>query len=117
MLNAVQLVGWGSFELIVMRDSADALSKQSFGVSMPLVWTLLFGLLAAALAITGPLSFVRRFLRTWGMWLLLGGAGWLTWNLLTKHDFTALMRRPGTARCRSAPVSTWSWRCRCRGCH
>jgi NCS1 family nucleobase:cation symporter-1 len=96
VLNAIQLVGWGSFELIVMRDSADALSKQSFGLSMPLVWTLLFGLLATALAITGPLSFVRRFLRTWGMWLLLGGAGWLTWNLLSKHDFAALMQRPGT---------------------
>ncbi len=40
VLNAVQLVGWGSFEIIVMRDSADALAKQSFGLSMPLIWTL-----------------------------------------------------------------------------
>jgi NCS1 family nucleobase:cation symporter-1 len=96
VLNAIQLVGWGSFELIVMRDSADALTKQSFGLSIPLIWTLLFGVLATVLAITGPLSFVRRFLRTWGMWLLLGGAGWLTWNLLAKHDFAALMNRPGT---------------------
>jgi NCS1 family nucleobase:cation symporter-1 len=95
VLNAVQLVGWGSFELIVMRDSADALAKQAFGLSMPLVWTLIFGLLAAGLAVTGPLSFVRRFLRTWGIWLLLAGAGWLTWNLLARHDFAALMRRPG----------------------
>ncbi|NPT36079.1 cytosine permease, partial [Paraburkholderia xenovorans] len=31
VLNAVQLVGWGSFEVIVMRDSADALAKQAFG--------------------------------------------------------------------------------------
>ena len=53
-------------------------------------------MLATALAITGPLSFVRRFLRTWGIWLLLGGAGWLTWNLLSKQDFGALMNRPGT---------------------
>ena len=96
VLNAVQLVGWGSFEIIVMRDSADALAKQSFGLSMPLIWTLIFGVLATALAITGPLSFVRRFLRTWGIWLLLGGAGWLTWNLLSKQDFGALMNRPGT---------------------
>src|ERR1700722_9330551 len=96
VLNAVQLVGWGSFELIVMRDSADALAKQSFGLSMPLIWTLIFGVLATTLAITGPLSFVRRFLRTWGIWLLLGGAGWLTWNLLSKQDFGALMNRPGT---------------------
>jgi nucleobase:cation symporter-1, NCS1 family len=96
VINAVQLVGWGSFEIIVMRDSADALAKQSFGLSVPLIWTLVFGVLATTLAITGPLSFVRRFLRTWGIWLLLGGAGWLTWNLLSKQDFGALMNRPGT---------------------
>jgi nucleobase:cation symporter-1, NCS1 family len=96
VLNAVQLVGWGSFEIIVMRDSADALAKQSFNLSMPLVWTLIFGVLATLLAVSGPLSFVRRFLRTWGIWLLLGGAGWLTWNLLAKQDIGALMARPGT---------------------
>jgi putative hydroxymethylpyrimidine transporter CytX len=96
VLNAIQLVGWGSFEIIVMRDSADALAKQSFGFSVPVIWTLGFGVLATFLAISGPLSFVRRFLRTWGMWLLLAGAGWLTWNLLAKHDLAALMSRPGT---------------------
>ena len=37
VLNAVQLVGWGSFEVIVMRDSADALARQAFGLSIPLV--------------------------------------------------------------------------------
>ncbi|MFM0752983.1 putative hydroxymethylpyrimidine transporter CytX [Paraburkholderia strydomiana] len=96
VLNAVQLVGWGSFEVIVMRDSADALAKQAFALSMPLVWTIIFGLLATLLAISGPLSFVRRFLRTWGIWLLLAGAAWLTWSLLAQHDLSAMMRRPGT---------------------
>ncbi|WJF90934.1 putative hydroxymethylpyrimidine transporter CytX [Paraburkholderia bonniea] len=96
VLNAVQLAGWGAFEIIVMRDSADALMKQTFGLSMPLLWTLLFGLLATWLAVTGPLSFVRRFLRSWGVWLLLAGALWLTWNLLATHDLAELMRRPGT---------------------
>ncbi|WP_250525530.1 putative hydroxymethylpyrimidine transporter CytX [Caballeronia sp. GAWG2-1] len=96
VLNAIQLVGWGSFEIIVMRDSADALAKQSFNLSMPLVWTVIFGVLATLLAVSGPLSFVRRFLRTWGIWLLLAGAGWLTWNLLAKQDLAALLARPGT---------------------
>ncbi|WP_255347289.1 cytosine permease [Caulobacter sp. UNC358MFTsu5.1] len=32
VLNAVQLTGWGAFEIIAMRDSADALVKQTFGV-------------------------------------------------------------------------------------
>src|ERR1700743_2849643 len=42
VLNAVQLVGWGSFEIIVMRDSADALAKQAFGLSMALIWAGIF---------------------------------------------------------------------------
>jgi NCS1 family nucleobase:cation symporter-1 len=60
-----------------------------------MLWTLAFGALATALAFAGPLSFVRRFLRAWGLWLLLAGAGWLTWRLLADHDLAALMARPG----------------------
>ncbi|MGI4814807.1 MAG: putative hydroxymethylpyrimidine transporter CytX [Janthinobacterium lividum] len=96
VLNAIQLTGWGAFEIIVMRDSADALSKQAFGWSMPVIWTLAFGALATLLAIAGPLSFVRKFLRSWGLWLLLAGALWLTWNLLSRYSFAELWRRPGT---------------------
>ncbi|SIT48433.1 Hydroxymethylpyrimidine transporter CytX [Paraburkholderia piptadeniae] len=95
VLNMIQLVGWGAFEVIVMRDSADALSKQAFGFSAPLIWTLIFGVLATLLAISGPLSFVRRFLRTWGIWLLLAGAAWLTWAVLAQHEVGTLMHRPG----------------------
>jgi NCS1 family nucleobase:cation symporter-1 len=96
VLNAVQLTGWGAFEIVAMRDSADALAKQTFGFSSPLLWTLLFGVLATGLAVMGPVSFVRRFLRAWGLWLLLAGAGWLTWRLFADHDLGALLARPGT---------------------
>jgi NCS1 family nucleobase:cation symporter-1 len=96
VLNAVQLTGWGAFEIIAMRDSADALAKQTFGFSSPLLWTVVFGVLATSLAVMGPVSFVRRFLRAWGLWLLLAGAGWLTWRLLADHDLAALFARPGT---------------------
>ncbi len=96
VLNAVQLTGWGAFEIIAMRDSADALAKQAFGLSNPLAWTLVFGALATGLAVMGPVSFVRRFLRAWGLWLLLAGAGWLTWRLLAEHDLSALLAKAGT---------------------
>ncbi len=94
-LNAVQLVGWGAFEIIAMRDAADALARQTFGPSNPMLWTLAFGLLATWLAVVGPVSFVRRFLRAFGLWLLLAGAGWLSWRLLAEHDLAALLARPG----------------------
>jgi NCS1 family nucleobase:cation symporter-1 len=95
VLNLIQLTGWGAFEIVAMRQSADALSRQAFGVSSPLAWTLLFGVLATALAVLGPLSVVRRLLRHWGMWLLLAGAAWLTWRLLARHDLAALFARAG----------------------
>jgi NCS1 family nucleobase:cation symporter-1 len=94
-INAVQLIGWGAFEIIVMRDSAQALSEQTFGYSNPLLWTLLFGMLATALAVLGPLSLVRRVLRNWGVWLLWIGAAWLTYSLLAHHDLAELWHRPG----------------------
>lgn len=96
VLNAIQLTGWGAFEIIAMRDTANALARQTFGFSSPLAWTLLFGALATGLAVMGPVSFVRRFLRAWGLWLLLAGAGWLTWRLLADNDLVALMATPGT---------------------
>jgi len=98
-LNLVQLVGWGAFEIIIMRDAASLLATRAFGEQSgwvsPALWTLFFGALATLLAITGPLTFVRRILRKWGIWLLLGACVWLTWNLLDKADLRALWARQG----------------------
>lgn len=95
LVNIVQLVGWGAFELIVMRDSADAIGQCVLGFSSPLLWTLVWGALAALLAFSGPLAFVRRFLRHWGIWLVYGAALWLTIQLLWRYDLGALLAQPG----------------------
>ncbi|QTL03057.1 putative hydroxymethylpyrimidine transporter CytX [Aquabacter sp. L1I39] len=93
-INVIQLVGWGSFEIIIMSQAADALMRATLDVSMPMAWTVVFGLLATLIAVLGPVSFVRRFLRAWGLWLILAAAGWLTFRLLAQHDFSALFARP-----------------------
>ncbi|MDZ5604242.1 putative hydroxymethylpyrimidine transporter CytX [Pseudomonas sp. RP23018S] len=99
LLNLLQLVGWGAFEIIVMRDAASLLAARTFGAdsswTSPMLWTLCFGALATLLAVSGPLTFVRAVLRRWGIWLLLGACLWLTWNLLAKADLAALWARPG----------------------
>ncbi|WP_024644763.1 putative hydroxymethylpyrimidine transporter CytX [Pseudomonas syringae] len=99
LLNLLQLIGWGSFELIVMRDAASLLGARAFADgspwTSPLLWTLLFGALATLLAVSGPLTFVRRFLRKWGVWILLAACSWLTWNLLAKADLGALWATTG----------------------
>ena len=69
----------------------------------PLLWALFFGGLATLLAVSGPLTFVRKILRQWGIWLLLGACLWLTWNLLAKADLAALWARGGDG---SMPFAT-----------
>jgi putative hydroxymethylpyrimidine transporter CytX len=99
LLNLLQLIGWGAFEIIVMRDAASLLAARAFGEesiwTQPLLWTLLFGALATFLAVAGPLTFVRQVLRKWGIWLLLAACIWLTWNLFTKADLAALWAQRG----------------------
>jgi len=99
VLNLLQLIGWGSFEIIVMRDAASLLGGRAFAEGSPwvnpLLWTLFFGALATLLAVSGPLTFVRRVLRKWGIWLLLAACVWLTWNLWAKADLAALWSRGG----------------------
>lgn len=96
VLNVVQLFGWGIFEIVAMRDAANALTKSAFHFSAPVVWTIVFGTAATALAVMGPLSFVRQILRRFGLWLVLLGAAWLTWVLLSQHDLMALVVAKGT---------------------
>lgn len=96
LLNVTQLLGWGAFEIIVMADAANTLSERSLGFSSPWGWTILIGVLATALAVSGPLSFVRRFLRRWGLFLIVAASGWLTYALLANQDLGALLARPGT---------------------
>ena len=99
VLNLLQLVGWGAFEIIVMRDAASLLGARAFGEhsawNSPMLWTLCFGALATLLAVSGPLAFVRKVLRAWGIWLLLGACVWLTWNLFAKADLAELWGRAG----------------------
>ncbi|WP_295469791.1 putative hydroxymethylpyrimidine transporter CytX [uncultured Pseudomonas sp.] len=106
-LNLLQLVGWGAFEIVVMRDAASLLAERAWGAgaawASPLLWALLFGALATLLAVSGPLTFVRKVLRQWGIWLLLGACLWLTWNLLAKADLAALWVKAGDG---SMPFAT-----------
>ncbi|WP_282367671.1 putative hydroxymethylpyrimidine transporter CytX [Pseudomonas sp. PS02290] len=99
ILNLLQLVGWGSFEIIVMRDAASLLGAGAFSEgslwASPMLWTIVFGALATLLAVSGPLAFVRQILRKWGIWLLLAACAWLTFNLFSKADLTALWARAG----------------------
>jgi NCS1 family nucleobase:cation symporter-1 len=93
-LNTLQCLGWATFELIIIAAAASALSDELFGIEANAVWTIGFGLLAAAFALLGPVGFVRRILRRFGIWIVLASLAYLTWWALSEVDLRALWNAP-----------------------
>ena len=67
-VNVLQGIGWSVFELLIIATAAAALSDELFGFRAQWLWTLVFGAVALALALLGPIGFVRRFVRKVAVW-------------------------------------------------
>ena len=93
-LNALQCLGWATFELIIIAAAAGALSDELFGVEAKAAWTIGFGALATAFALLGPVGFIRRILRRFGVWIVLASLAYLTWWALSEADLRALWDAP-----------------------
>ena len=95
VLNVAQCLGWAIFELIVIATAAGLLCDQLFGFEAVWAWKLLFGGLAAALALMGPIGFVRRFVRKFAIWAVAASVAYLAWWILDGADLGALWSQPG----------------------
>ena len=96
LLNFVQLIGWGAFEIIVMAEAANSVSERLLGFSNCFLWALFFALLCTLLAVGGPLVVVRQWLKKFAVWLVYGISIYLTWYLFAHYDVGELLRAPGT---------------------
>jgi putative hydroxymethylpyrimidine transporter CytX len=89
-LNVLQNLGWTIFEVLVIAAAARAL------VHGPLwVWKLVAAAAATALALLGPIGFVREWVRRFALWIVLASLGYLTWWALHHASLHALWSRPG----------------------
>jgi NCS1 family nucleobase:cation symporter-1 len=79
VLNIFQNLGWATFELIVIAAAANALADQLFGFRQRWVWVLVFGAITLALALAGPVAFVRQYVRRFAIWAVVASTGYLTW--------------------------------------
>jgi len=93
-LNALQCLGWATFELIIIAAAASALSDEVIGVKAKPAWTIAFGILAASFALLGPVGFVRRILRRFGVWIVLASLAYLSWWALSEADLHDLWNAP-----------------------
>lgn len=102
VLNIVQLIGWTTFELVVMRDGTVAIARESGGFASsawPLLATLLWGGLLVALLTGSMVTLVRRFVARVGLPLVIVSLIWLSWQFLERageQGWSTLWNRPGT---------------------
>jgi nucleobase:cation symporter-1, NCS1 family len=82
ILNVLQCLGWAIFELIVIATAASLLCDKLFGFEATWFWKLVFGGLAALLALLGPVGFVRRFVRKFAIWAVVASIAYLAWWIL-----------------------------------
>ncbi len=94
-LNVAQNLGWAIFELIVIGTAAAALSDKVFGFEGKWLWTIVFGLLTAAMALAGPIAVVRRVVRRFALWVVLASLVYLTWWTIDNADLGAAWSQPG----------------------
>ena len=95
VLNAAQCVGWAIFELLIIASAAAALSDEVFGFRGQWLWTLVFGGVALALAVIGPIDVVRKLIRKYVVWAVLASLVYLTWWTLAGDGLGDAFDRPG----------------------
>ncbi len=100
MLNILQLVGWTTFELVIMRDGTNAILLKALGTSIHPFWsTLLWGAVLVALMTGSMLTLVRKFVSRVGLPLVILSLLWLTWHfvgVLQLQGVDAFLSRSGT---------------------
>lgn len=99
LLNIVQLVGWTTFELVVMREGTQAIGQKALGLDLPLVpATLLWGGVLTLLMLGSMLTLVRQFVSRIGLPLVILSLLWLSWHFLgvvQQQGLQAFLDRPG----------------------
>ena len=94
-LNVLQCLGWAVFELIIIAAAAAALADELFGWGERWPWVLVFGAVTLALVLLGPVGVVRRYLKTFALWVVLASLAYLTWWALDGADLGALWSKQG----------------------
>ena len=102
LLNIVQLVGWGTFELVVMSEATVAIGRQSgsmAGGQWPVLATLLWGGVVVLLISASMVQLVRKLIARIALPLVVLSLLWLSWQFLSlahAQGFDQLWNRPGT---------------------
>jgi len=66
ILNIIQLIGWTTFEILILSKAAQSLTN----LHDPLLWNIIFGIVIALFGIFGPLFLVKQWLSKFAIWIV-----------------------------------------------
>lgn len=95
VLNVIQLVGWTSFEILVMAQLTNAIVLHLTGISAYALWAAIIAAFCTALAIGGPLVVIREWLEKFAVWVMLLTTGGLFLVLATRYDLPSILATQG----------------------
>ncbi|MGI0023983.1 MAG: purine-cytosine permease family protein [Nitrososphaera sp.] len=92
-LNVMQLVGWTTFEIMIIARAAEMLA----GNTVPYyLWAAVFGTLVALLGIAGPLNVAKQWLGKFAVWIAYGTSAIIIINLVNSANVTELVSWQGS---------------------
>jgi putative hydroxymethylpyrimidine transporter CytX len=95
LVNAVQLVGWAAFEVIIMAHASERIAAPFLGAGSYPLWAVVWSAVVVLMALGGPLVVVRQWLEKAGIWIVLATIAWIVFYVVTHFDVTAAVARPG----------------------
>jgi putative hydroxymethylpyrimidine transporter CytX len=114
ILNVVQLIGWASFEIIIMANSAISITGSFLGPYTLHFWIIVFAVWCMLLCVGGPLVVVRHWLEKFAIWFTYGTAIYITYIVLSKFPQLLAVQGDGSLSIALAldiviamPISWW----------
>ena len=114
ILNVIQLIGWASFEIIIMANSAISITGSFLGPYTLHFWIIVFAVWCMLLCVGGPLIVVRHWLEKFAIWFTYGTAIYITYIVLSKSPQLLASTGDGTLSIPLAldlviamPISWW----------
>jgi putative hydroxymethylpyrimidine transporter CytX len=106
ILNIVQLLGWTTFEMVIMREGTTAIARQAFGLELGgtmgvIVVTLFWGGILLGLLAGSMITLVRKFIARFALPLVILSLLWLSWQflvLLNEQGIGAVWNQSGNGQ-------------------
>lgn len=81
VLNIIQLIGWTTFEILILSKAAEQLTN----MHVTFVWNIIFGVIIALLGIFGPLFLVKQWLSKFAIWIVYASSAIILVTLLLQN--------------------------------